>query len=133
MWEEIKDGNSTVVAFSPDGKRLLSPSSRGTAKVWDTETGRLSLTLAGHSREVYGVAWSPNGKHIVTAGSDNVGPSDGRDLADDAVCRPDVWRRVQSRWFEAGNASDGWNDSCSRFAAVRGAAVAAAEMIEGFI
>ena len=59
-----------------------------------------------------------------------VGPRDGRDLAHDPICGSDVWGGVQSGWFVAGDASDGWNDKCSRFAAVRGAALAAAEMIE---
>ena len=37
------------VAFSPDGKRLVSGSEDETVKVWDAETGQETLTLKGHT------------------------------------------------------------------------------------
>jgi len=53
-------------AFSPDGKRVVTASLDGTAKVWDTETGQEVLTLRAQTQYVLGVAFSPDGKRIVT-------------------------------------------------------------------
>src|SRR6187397_2160189 len=52
----------TSVAFSPDGRRLLTGSRDKTAKLWDAETGKEIRSFAGHSAEVYGVAFSPDGR-----------------------------------------------------------------------
>ena len=58
------------VAFSPDGKQILTGSCDKTAKVWDAETGKELRTLTGHKDIVWGVAFSPDGKRIVTGGED---------------------------------------------------------------
>jgi WD40 repeat protein len=60
-------GPVTCVAFSADGKRVVSGGSDRTARVWDTATGKELLTLRGFARPVRAVAFSPNGKQIVTA------------------------------------------------------------------
>jgi WD40 repeat protein/tRNA A-37 threonylcarbamoyl transferase component Bud32 len=75
----------TSVAFSPDGKRIVSGSTsiglqeRGELKVWDAETGQEVLSLKGqHTREVTSVAFSPDGKRIVSGSKERVverGPS----------------------------------------------------------
>jgi WD40 repeat protein len=49
------------VAFSPDGKRIVSGSQDGTVKVRDAATGKETLSLKGHIHWVYGVAFSPDG------------------------------------------------------------------------
>lgn len=67
------------VAFSPDGQTLASTSLDGTVKLWGQDTtvvpdGKphyaLLHTLSGHGNEVAGVAFSPNGKIIASAGLD---------------------------------------------------------------
>ena len=56
------------VAFSPDGKRLLTGSADGKAMVWDVGTGRQLLVLGGNKGRVF-ATFSPDGKIIVTADS----------------------------------------------------------------
>ncbi|MFP6671454.1 MAG: hypothetical protein VB857_08575, partial [Pirellulaceae bacterium] len=58
------------VAFSPDGKRIVSGSSDKTLKVWDVETGSEIGTLKGHSYHVNSVAFSPDGKLVVSGSHD---------------------------------------------------------------
>src|SRR5262249_57324266 len=63
------------VAFSPDGQRILSGSGGngaqgkplpGEVKVWDAETGQEVLSLKGHTGAVNSVAFSPDGKRLVS-------------------------------------------------------------------
>jgi hypothetical protein len=60
----------TSVAFSPDGKRIVSGSNDATLKIWDTETRQETDTLKGHSDRVIGVAFSPDGKRIASGSLD---------------------------------------------------------------
>jgi hypothetical protein len=59
------------VAFSPDGKHLLTCSRDKTAKVWDLATKESVLTFPDHQNTVYGVAIKPDGKVGVSCGEDN--------------------------------------------------------------
>ena len=52
----------TSVAFSPDGKQVVSGSWDKTVRVWDAVTGAVLQTLEGYSDLVTWVAFSPNGK-----------------------------------------------------------------------
>ena len=54
------------MAFSPDGKRIVTGSGDQTVKVWDADTGQEVLTLKGHTAQVTSVAFSPDGKRIVS-------------------------------------------------------------------
>jgi hypothetical protein len=58
----------TGVAFSPDGKRIVTCSEDRTVKVWDAQGGLELLTLKEHSGGVAGVALSPDGKRLVAGG-----------------------------------------------------------------
>jgi WD40 repeat protein/uncharacterized caspase-like protein len=64
----------TSVAFSPDGRRLLSSSpGEGAAKLWDAETGRL-VRMFRHAKGslrsgVYSAVFSPDGTRLATAGT----------------------------------------------------------------
>jgi tricorn protease-like protein len=58
------------VAFSPDGKRLISGAADKTVKIWDVETTASLGNLVGHSALVRSVAYSPNGKTIASVSHD---------------------------------------------------------------
>jgi WD40 repeat protein len=66
-------GPSVNVAFSPDGRRLVTGGEGNTARVWDLQKGGEPLTLRGHNKEVYTVAFSPrdNGRWIASGGEDS--------------------------------------------------------------
>jgi WD40 repeat protein/serine/threonine protein kinase len=57
-----------TVAFSPDGRRIVSGSADSTIKVWDTDSGSELMTLRGHKDKVMSAAFSPDGKRIVSSG-----------------------------------------------------------------
>jgi WD40 repeat protein/serine/threonine protein kinase len=60
------------VAFSPDGKRIVSTAA-GTeriVKVWDADNGTELLSLKGHATYVNSAAFSSDGQRIVTGSSD---------------------------------------------------------------
>jgi WD40 repeat protein/serine/threonine protein kinase len=64
-------GNGGRVAFAPDGLRLATASwPEGTVTIQDVPSGREILTMQGHSREVAGLAFSPEGRLLATGGGD---------------------------------------------------------------
>ena len=56
------------VAFSPDGKRMLSGGKDGKIKLWEVASGRLIRTLRGHTQDVNAVAFSPDGAYVLSGG-----------------------------------------------------------------
>jgi WD40 repeat protein len=76
---EGHSGYVLSVAFSPDGKWLASGSQDRTVRIWDIETGSRELSSstgpasrcwAGHSRWVYCVAFSPDGRYVLSGSDD---------------------------------------------------------------
>ena len=59
------------VAFSADGKRVVTASYDKTARIWDAESGAAIAVLKGHTDAVLAAAFSGDGKRVVTASSDN--------------------------------------------------------------
>ncbi|KAJ4465955.1 WD40-repeat-containing domain protein [Lentinula edodes] len=64
-------GQVSSVAFSPDGKKIVSGSWDKSVRVWSTQTGMaLFDPLQGHTKGVKSVAFSPNGQTIVSGSDD---------------------------------------------------------------
>lgn len=57
----------TTLAWSHDGRYLVSGSADTTIKVWDAATGAVLQTYTGHSAEVRALAWSPEDNKIVSS------------------------------------------------------------------
>lgn len=70
------------IDFSPEGKYVVTGSNDSTAKLWDISTGKEIRSFKGHSPfyttsdktesvcKIYDARFSPDGKYVVTAGSD---------------------------------------------------------------
>jgi WD40 repeat protein len=58
------------VAFSPNGKQILTGSKDKTARLWETNSGRELLRLEGHTSRISSVAFSPDGTQILTGSED---------------------------------------------------------------
>jgi len=70
--QNLQDSGSVYsVAYSPDGKQIVSSSEDNTIKVWNVAAGESTLVLQGHSGHVSSVAFSPNGKQIASGSWDN--------------------------------------------------------------
>lgn len=78
LWDPLQDkelralsGHDRCIhflAWSPDGKTLVSGSGDSTARLWDAATG-IELHMLPHSKysTVYSATWSPDGKVLATA------------------------------------------------------------------
>jgi WD40 repeat protein len=82
------------VAFSPDGKQVLTGSLDGKARLWDAATGRLRREWS-HPEAVRAVAFSPDGRQVLTGCDDHTArlwdAATGRRLGAPLAHRHPVW------------------------------------------
>ena len=62
---------SRLVAFSPDGSKVLTGSDDNTARLWSASDGSPIGQPMKHSNWVRAVAFSPDGSKVLTGSSDN--------------------------------------------------------------
>ncbi len=60
------------LAFSPDGKLLVSGDSGGTLFVWDPAARRLLTRLESDRGKVWGLAFTPDGRTLISTGEDRL-------------------------------------------------------------
>jgi WD40 repeat protein len=60
------------VCFSPDGRFIASGSDQGFVRVWDADTGEEKLTPLSHKECISCLAWSADGKYIVSGGGETI-------------------------------------------------------------
>jgi WD40 repeat protein len=65
--------SKALIAFSPDGSRVVSAGNDGTVRVWTTTGGpdHDPVVLRGHQGLVWSVAFSPDGRWVVSSSNDN--------------------------------------------------------------
>ena len=82
-------GDVNSVVFAADGRRVLTASHDGTARLWNAGRGRELARLEGHDGPVRTAAFSPDGATILTYGDDRTvrlwNGADGRPLC---TCPP---------------------------------------------
>jgi WD40 repeat protein len=67
---QVRFNESNIrLAWSPDGSRIVTGGPDNMARVWDVATGRVVLTLQGHTEQVGPVAYSADGARIATGGN----------------------------------------------------------------
>lgn len=60
------------VEFSPDGRTLAGGTLNGEIKLWNLATRREMMTFKGHTTTVGVVAFSPDGRTLVSAGGETL-------------------------------------------------------------
>jgi WD40 repeat protein len=62
--------NATALAFTPDGRRLLSGGWDTALRLWDVSSGKEERVVRGHLRQVTTVTVSPDGKYAASTSND---------------------------------------------------------------
>jgi WD40 repeat protein len=61
---------TSIVAFSPDGKRIISGASGDTVRIWEVKSGNTISESIGHTRAVICAVFSLDGQYVVSGSTD---------------------------------------------------------------
>ncbi|MCI0457422.1 MAG: WD40 repeat domain-containing protein [Gemmataceae bacterium] len=67
---EVREGEVRCVAIARDGKSLAAGTRYGVVRVWDISKARPVAVFKGHPGDVWAVAFSPDGKRLVSGSGD---------------------------------------------------------------
>ena len=90
-------GRVSSVAFSPDGRSVVSRSWDMTARLWDAATGAPLQTLEGYSAHVSSVAFFPDGRSVSSGSLDEMVRLWDTGTGPPLQSREPLWLRVISR------------------------------------
>jgi WD40 repeat protein len=91
------------VAFSPDGKQILSGSADKTVKLWDVASGREIKTFLGHTGFVESVVFINDGKQALSGSDDGIVKlwdiSNGKEIAQFVSFKNGEWVVITSEGY----------------------------------
>jgi WD domain, G-beta repeat len=72
LWRELltQDEGTFALAFTPDGRTLLSTGRKSVIRLWELETASQRRELSGHTGAVFALALSRDGRTLASAGED---------------------------------------------------------------
>jgi WD40 repeat protein len=69
-WDKAPKSPVKCIAFSPDGKRVVTGHWDGLARLWSVQSGGVDVRLEGHEGYVWHATFSLDGQRVATAGVD---------------------------------------------------------------
>jgi WD40 repeat protein len=70
-FDQAAGSSDQIAAFSPNGRMVASAGTLdNTVKLWDVASGRLIWTLVGHTKEILSIAFSPDGRTVLSGSRD---------------------------------------------------------------
>ena len=70
FFSQAHSGSINCVSYSTNGLKIITASQDKSAKIWDTISGKVHLTLIGHGDSINYCEFSTDGKKVITASDD---------------------------------------------------------------